>query len=96
MSLKARNELLTSTISRYLKAPKAKKQRILDEFTASTGYHRKYAIALFNRATTGVHERRRSQRPVQYGPEVQSMLVVLWEAAYAPNAWFRLFPNSSK
>ena len=46
MSLPARRELLASTAPRYAKANKKLKQTILDEFTASTGYHRKYAIGL--------------------------------------------------
>ena len=46
MSLPARRELLASTAPRYAKANKKLKQTILDEFTASTGYHRKYAIDL--------------------------------------------------
>ncbi len=41
MSLKARKELRPSVAHRYRSACKADKQRILDEFTASTGYHRK-------------------------------------------------------
>jgi hypothetical protein len=46
MSLKARQELLHSVAPRYQAAKKADKQRILDEFTAATGYHRRYAVAL--------------------------------------------------
>ena len=34
---------------RYQKATKADKQRILDEFCAVCGYHRKYAIRAFNK-----------------------------------------------
>ena len=46
MSLPARRELLASTAPRYAKANKKQKQTILDEFTAATGYNRKYAITL--------------------------------------------------
>src|SRR6266508_4189338 len=46
MSLKSKNELLEAVQSRYLKASKFEKQKILDEFTSATGYHRKHAIRL--------------------------------------------------
>ena len=44
MSLKSKRELLEVVRPRYLKASKAEKQTMLDEFTSATGYHRKYAI----------------------------------------------------
>jgi hypothetical protein len=43
-SLKSKRELLEAIRPRYLKANKAEKQKILDEFTSAAGYHRKYAI----------------------------------------------------
>jgi hypothetical protein len=44
---------------RYLKASKAEKQKILDEFIASTGYHRKYAIRILRHGyPRGQHKRR--------------------------------------
>jgi len=46
MSLKSKSELLEVVQPRYLKANKAEKQKILDEFTAATGYHRKHAIRI--------------------------------------------------
>jgi hypothetical protein len=50
MSLKSRNELLESVQPRYLKASKFEKQKILDEFTSATGYHRKHAIRVLKSA----------------------------------------------
>jgi hypothetical protein len=44
MSQRSKRELFATVQPRYLKTGKAEKQKILDEFTASTGYHRKYAI----------------------------------------------------
>jgi hypothetical protein len=44
MSLKSKRELLEVVRPRYLKANKAEKQKMLDEFTSVTGYHRKYAM----------------------------------------------------
>ena len=44
MSLKSKRELCETVQPRYLKANKVEKQKMLDEFTATTGYHRKHAI----------------------------------------------------
>src|SRR3989304_1882141 len=44
MSLKSKRELIEVVQSRYLKASKFEKQKMLDEFTFATGYHRKHAV----------------------------------------------------
>ena len=44
MCLKARRELLAVAGPRYQAAGKMEKGRILAEFVAASGYHRKYAI----------------------------------------------------
>ena len=49
MSQRSKRELFAELQPRYLKASKAEKQKILDEFTATTGYHRKYAIRILKR-----------------------------------------------
>jgi hypothetical protein len=41
MSQKSKRELIEAIHPRYLKANKKGKERILDEFVATTGYHRK-------------------------------------------------------
>ena len=46
MSETSKRELLAALRPRYRKAGRAEKKQILDELTASTGYHRKYAIQL--------------------------------------------------
>jgi hypothetical protein len=46
MSLSARQELAASLATRYRQAKRPDKKKILDEFTAVTSYHRKYASAL--------------------------------------------------
>jgi len=48
LSKKARYELTEETRLRYRNACRKRKKRILDEFCHSTGYHRKYAIAVLN------------------------------------------------
>ena len=42
----SKHELVAAQRSRYLAAPRAEKGRILDEFVAATGYHRKHAVRL--------------------------------------------------
>jgi hypothetical protein len=44
MSQKSKQELAEVLRPRYQKAGRSEKHRILDEFVATTGYHRKYAI----------------------------------------------------
>lgn len=44
MSQHSKREMIEAIRPRYLKANKAGKEQILDEFIATTGYHRKYAI----------------------------------------------------
>src|SRR5688500_15825825 len=46
MSFQARRELLIQVAARYREADRTQKTVILDEFVASTGYARKYAIRL--------------------------------------------------
>jgi hypothetical protein len=85
MSLQARRELLAVVGPRYRKASRADKQRILDEFTAATGYQRKYAIAVLNKPPGAVKEKqRRKTRPKTYDTSVQKALQHLWEMANRP------------
>jgi hypothetical protein len=73
-----KRELLEAIRPRYLQANKAEKGRILDEFVATTGYHRKYAIRLLRhgppRRPAG---RRRGRRT--YTPAVVHALTQVWE-----------------
>ncbi len=83
MSLKARRELLAATARRYQQAGKRKKKAILDEFTAATGYHRKYAITLLRNHPPKNRSQLPQQRirPRKYTAEVQAALVLVWEAS---------------
>ncbi len=54
LSLQTRRALLQQVIPQYRKATTVKrKSRLLDAFTATTGYNRKYAIWLLNHAKVG-------------------------------------------
>lgn len=84
MSLKARRELVAAVAVRYRQATKLEKQKILDEFVAATGYHRKYAINVLrddNPAGSSSARQARQSKPRRYTEEVQAALVVVWEAA---------------
>ncbi|APG93350.1 transposase (plasmid) [Sinorhizobium americanum] len=74
-----RTELVEALIERYRSSCRLDKRRILDEFVAVTGYHRKHAIRVLRHRETGPPCAR--QYVVQYGPEVREALVALWEAS---------------
>ena len=81
MSLKSKRELLEVVQPRYLKANKAEKQKMLDEFTAATGYHRKHAIrALKNQVQVQNHLKGKTKTyKTIYGGEVVQALERIWE-----------------
>jgi hypothetical protein len=78
MSQRSKRELFAEVQPRYLKASKVDKQKILDEFTASTGYHRKYAIRILKHGY-----KRRPHKPkgrtAIYRGEVVEALEQIWE-----------------
>ena len=57
MGKEARSELVDALRERYRAAPREAKGRILDEFVAVSGFHRKHAVRLL-----------RSQPPLQPSP----------------------------
>jgi len=71
-------EYLLAVRGRYLRATKADKKRVLDEFVRVTGYHRKSAIRALNRPA---HVKRigKRGRPKKYKSTVASELKYLWE-----------------
>ena len=81
MSLQTRREIVQSILPKYRKASSVKKKsKLLDAFTATTGYNRKYAMWLLNHAEEVQHPPQRP-RPRRYGPEVQHALFLVWHAA---------------
>jgi hypothetical protein len=67
---------------RYGRAGRGERGRLLDEFTAITGYHRKYAIALLGQAPKA--RRRPPGRPSRISAEAIAALVKIWRAADYP------------
>lgn len=81
MSLQSRRELLAVVAPRYRSAERAERSRILEEFVASTGYHRKYALTLLNHPLSKASAHKQRRRPRQYPFAVQQALVSCWRAA---------------
>ena len=48
VSMRARDELVNALARRYAVSGRAEKARILDEFVAITGFHRKHAMRLLS------------------------------------------------
>jgi len=81
MSMTSKRELVTTVSPRYVIATGADKARILAEFVATTGYHRKYAITLLRHPPLPRSRSVTRPREKTYTPAVQRVLVGLWEIA---------------
>jgi len=78
MSQSSKRELVEAIQPRYLKAPRKEKSKIIDEFIAITGDHRKQVIRLMRKGYAG-REKKRSGRKKKYQGEVVQALVQIWE-----------------
>ncbi len=81
MSLSARQELALSLSARYREARRPAKQKMLDEFTAATNYHRKYAVTLLKRDAHKNGNKKERRKPRTYNAEVKDALVAVWQAS---------------
>jgi hypothetical protein len=85
-------EYLRSVYARYRQAAHEMKRKMLDEFCANTGYHRKYALRLLKGPPPGrarPHPNHPARRRPTYGKELVSVLKAIWRAADYP-WWVRL------
>src|SRR5215469_14292711 len=80
ISMAARDELVAAIAGRYAQGDRGERGRILDEFTAVTGFHRKHAMRLLR---VGQVTRRCGPRPHRrvYDDAVREALIVVWEAS---------------
>ena len=80
VSMATRDELVNAVRERYARSGRAEKSRILDEFVAVSGFHRKHAMRLLR---TGPHIRGSGPRPERrlYDDAVREALIVIWEAS---------------
>ena len=79
MSLKSKRELLEVLRPRYRKASKLAKQKMLDEFTSATGYHRKHAIRVLRNQVPRHSARKPRSYPSVYRGAVVQALEQIWE-----------------
>lgn len=76
----SKHDLASELRRRYRAAGRAEKGRLLDEYVAVSGYHRKYALTLLGGAATAEQRRRGGGRPAVYGLDVLEGLRVAAEA----------------
>lgn len=85
MSRESIREYFKSIHIRYQRASRELKQLILNEFCATTGYNRKYAIRKLNtRPGKEANKATPRRRKPTYGHTVISVLAAVWEAAGYP------------
>jgi transposase InsO family protein len=84
MSRETVKEYLKAIRSRYQKASKELKKRILDEFCLNTTYNRKYAIRKLNALPSKESKKDKRKRKPVYGPQAISVIAAVWEAAGYP------------
>jgi hypothetical protein len=81
MSLSAKREALARIHGRYERAGRPHKSRILDEFCATCGYHRKAALRLLNRPLRTTPPKRSGPKLTYDPPVVLPVLKALWLAS---------------
>jgi hypothetical protein len=80
VSMATRDELVAAVAERYARSDRLERGRILDEFVAVTGHHRKHATRLLRGGGGGSAERPRRRGRV-YDAAMREALIVLWEAS---------------
>ncbi len=79
MGKASRQELVEAVRQRYATAGRSDKRRILDEFVALTGFHRKHSIRLLGADPSEAGAPRTHARV--YADDVRSALLLAWEAS---------------
>ena len=77
MSTAARTELVNALARRHAVGTRVEKSRILDEFEAVTGFHRKHAMRILRSGSARGGADGRGGRRI-YDDAVREALVVLW------------------
>jgi len=80
ISMATRDELVVALAGRYAASDRKERGRILDEFVAVSGVHRKHAMRLLRE---GRANRRFGRRPGRrlYDDAAREALIVIWEAS---------------
>ena len=85
MGLSMRRELLELMLPQYQEAVPVDKRQVLEEFTRLTGYHRRYAMFLFNHHTGQRSKPAKPSCSRRYDSKVEEALVLIWN--YATRVW---------
>ena len=80
ISMATRDELVGAVADRYGRCDRAERGRILDEFVAVTGLHRKHSMRLLRGGRPGRQSGPRPGRRI-YDDAVRAALIVVWEAS---------------
>jgi len=81
MSLSAKREALARIHGRYERAGRPHKTRILDEFCATCGYHRKAALRLLNRPLPNSPSKRSGPKVTYLPAQMLPVLKAVWLAS---------------
>ncbi len=76
MTATSKKDLLQTPKKRYHKARWREKTKILDEYCATTGYHRKYATRILQ--ARHQYRERRAELPKKYTMTIRTLIVRLW------------------
>ena len=80
ISMSTRDELVVALAGRYGSSNRQERGRILDEFAAVSGLHRKHAMRLLRAGQPGQRSGPRPGRRL-YNDAVREVLIVIWEAS---------------
>ena len=80
VSMATRDELVAAVVERYARSDRTERGRILDEFVAVTGHHRKHAMRLL-RGSKAAGDRQGQRQGRIYDAAMHEALIVLWEAS---------------
>ena len=78
--METRDESVAAIAGRCVQGDRSERGRILDEFTAVTGFHRKHAMRLLRAGPVSGRGGPRPGRRV-YDDAVREALIVVWEAS---------------
>ena len=80
LSMTTRDELVVALAGRYALGSRADRGRMLDEFAALRGHHRKHAMRLLRAGASSGRSSPRPERRV-YDQAMREALIVVWEAS---------------
>src|SRR5215469_5653610 len=81
ISMGARREVLAVVAERYRSAGRREKGRMLDELTATTGWHRKHALRALSAMDARPPEEKAAPRRGRKYDAIRDALTALWEAS---------------